>query len=535
MQVKYAGKKFEILSTSDVRYQGHMYSADPSELSIAFKNVFCYGTEDRRTGDQKVEMSTCTYEYIVFRAVSLRELWLLEGNGRRTDVTDEILIPLRAGKGASLAQTPNGSKATPNADDAPKRKVGYQSRSSSRQAQQGGNYDKYYQGQPPPGPYNAGYNRRGGNNGGNYQGPPPNAPYDAPGDYPPPPRDYYRNGPNYPPSHYYDQGYYGYGGGGRRPSNYGRQRQAYYDGYRQRERAPQYYNNRGQGYYNNQGYEGQGRDQGYYRNGGYRDPRQYNRDGRYQRDQRGYGRPQGQGGYGQGRRARGQFETGSGGGKGVVGTGAYLDTRRLRGDEIDIKDQTDFDFGAAKDEFAKEKAEMSGLVSAVDSMALEADLNGSKVEKEKAKEEDNKESEEKKDTKEEAEASEEVTKEKEKESEKEHYDASKSFFDGLETETKRSKPRTDMQTQKDVDTSTFGSVAQSYKSRHINRPNQRGQNRGYGRDRQNRGYNNGYQNNGYQRRGYQQGYYQQQQQGQQQRRTSQREREQERSNRWVPK
>jgi len=94
MQVKYAGKKFEILSTSDVRYQGVMYSADPSEQSITFKNVFCYGTEDRRTGDQKVEKSTCTYEYIVFRAVSLRELWLLEGNGRRLDVADEILILL---------------------------------------------------------------------------------------------------------------------------------------------------------------------------------------------------------------------------------------------------------------------------------------------------------------------------------------------------------------------------------------------------------------------------------------------------------
>jgi len=94
MQVKYAGKKFEILSTSDVRYQGVMYSADPSEQSITFKNVFCYGTEDRRTGDQKVEKSTCTYEYIVFRAVSLRELWLLEGNGRRLDVADEIIILL---------------------------------------------------------------------------------------------------------------------------------------------------------------------------------------------------------------------------------------------------------------------------------------------------------------------------------------------------------------------------------------------------------------------------------------------------------
>merc|ERR1712228_222404 len=33
-------------------------------------------------------------------------------------------------------------------------------------------------------------------------------------------------------------------------------------------------------------------------------------------------------------------------------------------------------------------------------------------------------------------------------------DAGKSFFDCLETETKKSKPRQDMQTQKEVDTST---------------------------------------------------------------------------------
>lgn len=471
MQVKYAGKKFEILSTSDVRYQGHMYSADPSELSIAFKNVFCYGTEDRRTGDQKVEMSTCTYEYIVFRAVSLRELWLLEGNGRRLDVTDEILIPLRAGKGVNLAATANGKAPT---DDAPKRKVGYQSRSQQRQ--QG--YDQYYQGGPPQGPY-GGYNRRGG------YGPPPNqAPYDAPPDYPPMRDPYYRQYQNGggPPQGYYDQGYYGYG---RRQGGGGyRQRQAYYDGYRQRERAPQYYNQRGGGGYYQQGY----RDQGYYaRGGGYRDPRQYNRDGagNYPR-QRGYRDNRG---YGQGRRGRGPSDQGSG----QVGTGAYLDNRRLRGDEIDIKDQQDFDFGAAKDEFALSKDEMKGLVSAVDSMALEAGLGAGKGQKE----EDNKEEQQAKE-KQAAEAQEEAQAEQPaaekdeaaargKEEKTSHYDASKSFFDGLETETKRSKPRQDMQTQKDVDTSTFGSVAQSYKSRHINRPNQRGP-RGYGRQR---GYGGG--------------------------------------------
>merc|ERR1719319_2078844 len=128
-------------------------------------------------------------------------------------------------------------------------------------------------------------------------------------------------------------------------------------------------------------------------------------------------------------------------------------------------------------------------------MALEADLGAGAGQKEEDKETETEEG-----TKEEAEQ--EQGKEEESGNGKEHYDASKSFFDGLETETKRSKPRQDMQTQKDVDTSTFGSVAQSYKSRHINRPNQRNGNRGYGRQRQQQGYSGYNQGYGQQRRGY---------------------------------
>merc|ERR1712176_189340 len=64
--------------------------------------------------------------------------------------------------------------------------------------------------------------------------------------------------------------------------------------------------------------------------------------------------------------------------------------------------------------------------------------------------------------------------------EKKKYDAAKSFFDGLQTETKKSKPRQDMQTQKEVDTSTFGTIAGQYQSRHMQ------QKRGYRRNNYNR-------------------------------------------------
>eukprot|EP01084_Bolivina_argentea_P038872 71864_1 len=188
MQVKkYFEKKVSLLSTSDVRYDGELYTVDPSEQSIALKHVNCMGTEGRRTGDQAIAPSDCTYEFIIFRAVNIRELWLDEGNGNRRDLTDEILIPLRQG------QTNNNyQKRDMYEQDQPKRKVGYQSHSS--QQQQG--YDPYYQGGHAGG-YDTYYSRGGGGYGhGHQQAPPPPQPYyDSYGHQhqqaPPPPQTYY--------------------------------------------------------------------------------------------------------------------------------------------------------------------------------------------------------------------------------------------------------------------------------------------------------------------------------------------------------
>ena len=181
------------------------------------------GTEGRRSGDQAIAPSDCTYEFIIFRAVNIRELYLDMGNGRRKDLTDEILIPLRSGQSSNYPPKPRQQEM--DYQEAPKRKVGYQvltlmiqffailrimhihitQSRSSQQAQQQyydqGGYGGGYRGSYDPNPRRRGYD-------------------DAP--YPPLPRHQY---PNY-----------------RKP-----QYDPYYDGYYaqrgyQRQRAPQYYN-----------------------------------------------------------------------------------------------------------------------------------------------------------------------------------------------------------------------------------------------------------------------------------------------------
>jgi len=474
MQVKkYFEKKVSLLSTSDVRYDGELYTVDPSEQSIALKHVNCMGTEGRRTGDQAIAPSDCTYEFIIFRAVNIRELWLDEGNGRRRDLTDEILIPLRSGQ--SVNYPPKQRQEIYDQQDAqhPKRKVGYQSRSQQQQQQQ---YDRYYQQQQPQQQQSSGYGRTGGGSRNYYSGRQtggyPAQSFEQQDAYPPLPT---QNGQYYQqytaPQTYYDtpsQSYYQQNQGGYRQSGYRQRQQSYPQQYRpyRQQRQPQYYNQQREAYYNG-GYVQQ--NNGYYQ-GQRRYPQQYNRG--YQQNQRGYQRN-----YNQRNRNRTDPKNG-----GQAGTGAFLDNRRLRGDEIDIKDQQDFDFGAAKDEFAENEAIGNGTEKVVEQdKATETD-KGDAADDDKKKE-----------TKED---DEEETKE---DDDNKKYDKAKSFFDGLQTETKKSKPKQDMQTQKDVDTSTFGSVAATYKSRHINRQNQGRGNKNYG---QNRRYNqNQYQNR---QRSYQQ-------------------------------
>merc|ERR1711933_58547 len=167
------------------------------------------------------------------------------------------------------------------------------------------------------------------------------------------------------------------------------------------------------------------------------------------------------------RRGGGNRQSNQKSGNVQAGTGAFLDNTRLRGDEIDVKDQQDFDFGAAKNEFDLNDADKNAAHGLIVGNIEKTEDETVVVDDEETKQSDNKE-------------------------ENKKYDASKSFFDGLETETKKSKPRQDTQTQKEVDTSTFGSVAATYKSRHINKSGgyrQGNRNNYYRQNNNNQGYN----------------------------------------------
>ena len=48
--------KIQIITTNQIRYVGKLHNINKAEKSVELRNITCYGTEDRVTGeDDKVE------------------------------------------------------------------------------------------------------------------------------------------------------------------------------------------------------------------------------------------------------------------------------------------------------------------------------------------------------------------------------------------------------------------------------------------------------------------------------------------------
>jgi len=73
MSAAFIGCKISLISKSEIRYEGILYTIDTKESTIALAKVKSYGTEDRPT-DKPVGPRNETYEYIIFRASDIKDL-----------------------------------------------------------------------------------------------------------------------------------------------------------------------------------------------------------------------------------------------------------------------------------------------------------------------------------------------------------------------------------------------------------------------------------------------------------------------------
>jgi len=125
--IPYIGSKISLITTSDIRYGGILYTLNREESTIAVQNVRSFGTEGRRYPE--VPMSNEIYDFIIFRGKDLKDLTVLQGAPERpSSIGPELLDGHGAGPSPYAPVGPHHTSVGPHSPPEP---TGFQSAQGS--------------------------------------------------------------------------------------------------------------------------------------------------------------------------------------------------------------------------------------------------------------------------------------------------------------------------------------------------------------------------------------------------------------------
>eukprot|EP00931_Biecheleriopsis_adriatica_P018655 TRINITY_DN12992_c0_g1_i1.p1 TRINITY_DN12992_c0_g1~~TRINITY_DN12992_c0_g1_i1.p1 ORF type:complete len:337 (+),score=93.00 TRINITY_DN12992_c0_g1_i1:230-1240(+) len=112
----YIGSKISLVSNSEIRYEGILYTINSQESTIALQSVRCLGTEGRKTPE--IPASNEVYDFIIFRGQDIKDLRVESANSVMNDpaiLSVNQAPPEPAAKGADKGAE-KGSKSRKGKD-----------------------------------------------------------------------------------------------------------------------------------------------------------------------------------------------------------------------------------------------------------------------------------------------------------------------------------------------------------------------------------------------------------------------------------
>lgn len=88
--IPYIGSKISLISNSEIRYEGILYTINTQESTIALQSVRSFGTEGRKLPE--IPPSSEIYDFIIFRGQDIKDLTVLEGNNKSQPQRDPAVV-----------------------------------------------------------------------------------------------------------------------------------------------------------------------------------------------------------------------------------------------------------------------------------------------------------------------------------------------------------------------------------------------------------------------------------------------------------